>query len=149
MATPLVEHKKAKLEYEWVDTYEAGIELLGFEVKALRAGKASLVGSHIVIRDGEAFLVGATISPYQEGNTPKSYDPERTRKLLLSKKELARLSGAESQRGLTIIPIMVYNKSRRLKLSLAVAKKKKAHDKRASLKERDDRRAIDRTLKNQ
>ena len=137
------------MEYEFVDTYEAGIELLGFEVKALRAGKASLVGSHVVVRGGEAFLVGATISPYQEGNTPKSYDPERTRRLLLSKKELAALEGSSSQKGLTIVPIMVYNKNRRLKLSIALARKKKSHDKRATLKEKDDKRAMDRTLKNQ
>jgi len=137
------------MEYEFIDTYETGIELLGFEVKALRAGKASLVGSHVVVRGGEAFLVGATISPYQEGNTPKSYDPERTRRLLLSKKELATLEGSGSQRGLTIVPIMVYNKNRRLKLSIALARKKKSHDKRATLKEKDDRRAMDRTLKNQ
>lgn len=137
------------MEYEFIDTYETGIELLGFEVKALRAGKASLVGSHVVVRGGEAFLVGATISPYQEGNTPKSYDPERTRRLLLSKKELATLEGSGSQRGLTIVPIMVYNKNRRLKLSVALARKKKSHDKRATLKEKDDRRAMDRTLKNQ
>lgn len=146
---PIVENKKARMEYEFIDTYETGIELLGFEVKALRAGKASLVGSHVVVRGGEAFLVGATISPYQEGNTPKSYDPERTRRLLLSKKELATLEGSGSQRGLTIVPIMVYNKNRRLKLSVALARKKKSHDKRATLKEKDDRRAMDRTLKNQ
>lgn len=146
---PIVENKKARMEYEFIDTYETGIELLGFEVKALRAGKASLVGSHVVVRGGEAFLVGATISPYQEGNTPKSYDPERTRRLLLSKKELATLEGSGSQRGLTIVPIMVYNKNRRLKLSIALARKKKSHDKRATLKEKDDRRAMDRTLKNQ
>lgn len=146
---PIVENKKARMEYEFVDTYEAGIELLGFEVKALRAGKASLVGSHVVVRGGEAFLVGATISPYQEGNTPKSYDPERTRRLLLSKKELAALEGSSSQKGLTIVPIMVYNKNRRLKLSVALARKKKSHDKRATLKEKDDKRAMDRTLKNQ
>ncbi len=146
---PIVENKKARMEYEFVDTYEAGIELLGFEVKALRAGKASLVGSHVVVRGGEAFLVGATISPYQEGNTPKSYDPERTRRLLLSKKELAALEGSSSQKGLTIVPIMVYNKNRRLKLSIALARKKKSHDKRATLKEKDDKRAMDRTLKNQ
>lgn len=146
---PIVENKKARMEYEFVDTYEAGIELLGFEVKALRAGKASLVGSHVVVRGGEAFLVGATVSPYQESNTPKNYDPERTRRLLLSKKELATLEGSSSQKGLTIVPIMVYNKNRRLKLSVALARKKKSHDKRATLKEKDDKRAMDRTLKNQ
>lgn len=147
--TALIENRKARLEYEFLETYEAGLSLFGHEVKALRTGKASLVGARVMLRGNEAFLVGATISPYQEGNTPKSYDPERTRKLLLSKKELNELSGAESQRGLTLVPIMVYNKKRFIKLSFALARKKKKHDKRASLKERDDRRSMDRSLKNQ
>ncbi len=145
----LVENKKARLEYEFIETYEAGIALRGFEVKALRAGKASLVGSRVLVRAGEAYLVGATISPYQEGNTPKGYDPERTRRLLVSKKELQSLEGEESQRGLTLIPVMVYNKNRFLKLLFALGRKKKKHDKRATLKERDDRRGMERTLKNQ
>lgn len=145
----IVENKKVRLEYEFLETYEAGMELQGHEVKALRAGRASLVGAHIVIRGGEAFLVGSTISPYQENNTPKGYDPERTRRLLLNQKELDALEGAESKKGLTIVPIMVYNQNRRLKLSIAVARKKNKFDKRADLKKRDDERSIDRTLKNQ
>lgn len=147
--TALIENRKARLEYEFLDTYEAGIVLFGHEVKALRTGTASLVGARVMLRGNEAFLVGATISPYQEGNTPKGYDPERTRKLLISKKELHDLSGAESQRGLTLVPIAVYNKKRFIKLSFALARKKKKHDKRATLKERDDRRSMDRSLKNQ
>ncbi len=146
---PLVENKKARLEYEFLDTYEAGIELFGHEVKALRAGMGSLTGSRVVIRASEAFLVGASISPYQEGNVPRSYDPERTRRLLMTKRELNELGGAESQRGLTLVPVMVYNKKRRLKLSFALAKKRKKYDKRAVLRERDDRRSIERTLKEQ
>jgi SsrA-binding protein len=102
-----------------------------------------------VVRAGEAFLVGATVSPYQVGNTPKSYDPERTRRLLLSKKELQKLSAAESQGGLTLVPIMVYNQKRFVKLLFGVGRKKKKHDKRATLKDRDERRSMDRTLKNQ
>jgi SsrA-binding protein len=144
---PVVENKKAHLEYEFIETYEAGIELRGHEVKAMRTGKASLVGSHVVVRGGEAYLVGASITPYQVGNTPDSYEPDRTRRLLLSKKELNSIEGKESQKGLTLIPIMVYNKNRFLKLSFALAKKKKAHDKRATLKERDERRGMERTLK--
>ena len=145
----LIENKKVRLEYELIDTYEAGIELRGFEVKALRAGKASLVGAHVVVRGGECYLVGATISPYQEKNTPTSYDPERTRRLLLGKKELLELEGVDSAKGLTIVPIMVYNKGSFLKLSIATARKKKKYDKRESMKERDEKRRIDRTLKNQ
>lgn len=144
-----VENKKARLEYEFLETFEAGMELKGYEVKALRAGKASLVGARVMVRGGEAYLVGATISPYQEGNVPKGYDPERTRRLLLSKKELQELVGAESQKGLTLVPIMVYNKKRFVKLSFALARKKKKHDKRATLKDRDSKRDIDRSLKSQ
>ncbi len=144
-----IENKKARLEYEILETYEAGMELFGHEVKALRAGQGSLIGAHVVIRGGEAYLVGSTVSPYQGGNTPKGYDPERTRRLLLSKKELRTLEGTDSRKGLTLIPIMVYNKKRFLKLSFGLARKKKAHDKRATLKERDERRGMERTLKEQ
>lgn len=145
----LIENKKARLEYEFVETYEAGMVLTGQEAKSLRAGKASLVGARVMVRGGEAYLVGATVSPYQEGNVPKSYDPERSRKLLLSKKELHELSGAESQKGLTLVPIMIFNQKRFIKLSFALARKKKKHDKRATLKERDDKRSIERTIKGQ
>ena len=149
MSKPLVENKKAGLEYEFIDMYEAGMELLGTEVKSLRNGKASLIGARVVVRGNEAFLTGATISPYQVGNTPKDYDPERTRRLLISQKELNELLGADSKGGLTIVPIMVYNKGRFLKLSFALARKKKKQDKRAALKERDERRGMERTLKGQ
>ncbi len=145
----LVENKKARLEYEILESFEAGMELFGYEVKALRIGRASLVGARVVIRAGEAFLVGATISPYQEKNTPKSYDAERTRRLLLSRKEILDLESYEGKKGLTTIPIMVYNKRHRLKLQVAVARHKKKHDKREALKDRDTKRMIDRTLKNQ
>jgi SsrA-binding protein len=145
----LVENKKAKLEYEILESFEAGIELLGSEVKALRAGKASLLGARVLARAGEAYLAGATIQPYQEKNTPKSYDPERTRRLLLSKREIADIADAEGKKGLTIIPIMVYNKKNRLKVQVAIVRHKKKHDKRETLKDRDTNRELDRTLKNQ
>lgn len=149
MSDHTIENKKARLEYELLETYEAGISLTGFEAKALRVGKASLVGARVMIRGGEAYLVGATISPYQEGNTPKNYDPERSRRLLIKKKEIVELEGAESQRGLTLVPVMVYNKKRFIKLLFALARKKKKHDKRATLKDRDSKRDIDRSLKSQ
>lgn len=145
----LIENKKARFDYELLETYEAGASLLGHEVKALRSGKASLEGARVMVRGGEAFLVGASIQPYQAGNTPASYDPERSRKLLLSKKELAVLAESEGQKGLTIIPIKWYNRNRKLKLAIAVARHKKKYDKRAALKERDTRREIGRTLKNE
>ncbi len=145
----IIENKKARLEYEVLESFEAGMELFGFEVKALRSGKASLVGARVVVRGGEAYLVGATVSTYQEKNTPTSYDPERTRRLLMNKKEIAELAVKESQKGLTIIPLMVYNSSRRLKLQVAVVRHKNKHDKRETLKGREAKREIQRSLKNQ
>ena len=143
----LVENKKARLNYEILEEYEAGMELLGPEVKSLRAGQGKLEGSHAIIRGGEAYLVGVHIPPYQPDNTPQGYDADRTRKLLLTKKELMALSQYEGQKGLTIVPLKVYNKGRNLKLLLGVARGKKKYDKRATLKERDTKREMDRTLK--
>lgn len=143
----LVEHKKAHFNYEILDTYEAGIELTGSEVKALKSKKGSLEGAYVIIRGAEAFLVGATIPPYQPGNTPEDYDPMRPRRLLLTKKEIAELAGKEGQKGLTLVPISVYNKGNKLKLSFAVARGKKKYDKREDIKKREAKRDIERTLK--
>lgn len=145
----LVEHKKARLNYEVLEEFEAGLELLGAEVKSLRAGQGKLEGSHVVVRGGEAYVVGMHIPPYQPKNTAPDYDPDRSRRLLLSKKELRQLSDYEGQKGLTIVPLKVYNKGKNLKLLVAAAKGRKQHDKRAVLKERDQKREIKRTLKNQ
>ncbi|PIR85188.1 SsrA-binding protein [Candidatus Kaiserbacteria bacterium CG10_big_fil_rev_8_21_14_0_10_45_20] len=142
-----VENKKAHFDYEFLETYSAGAELFGYEVKAIRAGKASLLGARVLVRGGEVFLVGASISPYQEKNTPASYDPERARRLLLSKKEILELAEQDGKRGLTIIPIKWYNGNRKVKLEFAVARHKKRYDKRALLKAKDTKRHIDRTLK--
>lgn len=145
----LIEHKKARLNYEILEEFEAGLELLGTEVKSLRAGQGKLEGSHVVVRGGEAYVVGMHIPPYQPLNTAKEYDPDRSRRLLLSKKELIQLGEYESQKGLTIVPLRVYNKGTNLKLAVAAAKGRKKYDKRAVLKERDTKREIERTLKNQ
>ena len=145
----LIEHKKARLDYEILEEFEAGIELLGPEVKSLRAKLGKLEGAHITVRGGEAYLIGASIPPYQTGNMPKGYEPDRNRKLLLTKKEIMALGAHESQKGLTIVPLRVYNKGKNLKLALAVARGRKKYDKRAVLKERDSKRDIDRSLKNQ
>lgn len=144
-----IEHKTVHREYEMLETFEAGAELYGHEVKAIKNGMGSLEGARIIVRAGEAFLTGATISPYQEKNTPSSYDPERTRKLLLNKKEIGTLAEAEAQKGLTIVPKRWYNSNRKLKLEIAVARHKKKYDKRQTLKARDTKRQIERTLKNQ
>src|SRR3989344_7137688 len=96
-------------DYETLERFEAGIELLGFEVKAVKTGQAALDGSYVVVRGGEAFLIACTISPYQPANTPKDYDSRRTRKLLLTKKEIGQLLGFEQKQGLTIVPLNMYN----------------------------------------
>lgn len=143
----LVEHKKARLEYEILEEFEAGLELFGHEVKALRIHQGKLEGSHVIVRGGEAYIIGMVVSPYQPANTPKEYDPNRSRKLLLTRKEIALLAQFEGQKGLTIVPLSVYNKGSVLKVRIAVARGRKKYDKRAVLKERDVKRQIGRTLK--
>ena len=145
----LIEHKKARLNFEILEEFEAGIELLGHEVKSLRGKHGKLEGSHIIVRGSEAYVIGMSIPPYQPSNTPKDYDPERSRRLLLTKKELTQLSEAESQKGLTIVPISVYNKGQKLKVRVAIARGRKKYDKRDVLKKKDAKRDIERTLKNQ
>jgi len=144
---PLVANKKAYFNYEILEKLEAGIELLGFEVKSLKKGQGSLEGSHVTVRGSEAFVTGMQIPPYQPANTPKDYDLIRNRKLLLTKKEIAKLSGEENQKGLTIIPLSVYNKGRKLKIEIAVVRGKKKYDKRETIKKRDTERDIRRELK--
>ena len=143
----VVENKPVGFDYSILEEIEAGLELLGFEVKSLRAGHGSLKGARVVARGGEAYLVGATIPAWQPANAPKSYDPERTRRLLLSRKQIAHVSSAEGEKGLTIVPLKVYNKGRNLKLLVAIAKGKKKGDKRHSIKNREEKRHIERTLK--
>lgn len=143
----LIENERASFDYDLLEEMEAGIELFGFEVKSLRAKQGSLKGARVVARGGEAFLVGASIPAWQKSNAPKSYDPERTRRLLLKKAEIAHISSAEGAAGLTIVPLRVYNGGRNLKLSLAVARGKKKHDKRHAIREREEKRKIQRTLK--
>lgn len=143
----LVQNKKVRLNYEITESFEAGMELFGFEVKSLRKKQGSLDGAHIIIRGGEAFLVGATIPPYQAANTPADYDQVRNRRLLLTKKEILKLSNFEKQKGLTIVPISVYNKGSKIKLEIGIAKGKKKHDKRETIKRKDTERDLKRSLK--
>ena len=144
-----VTNRKAHFNYEIQEKMDAGIELIGLEVKSVKAGHANLEGAHIIVRGNEAYLVGATITPYQPANTPADYDPARNRKLLLTKKELAELSEKEGQKGLTIVPLSMYSKARKIKLEIAIVRGKKKFDKRESMKKRDSKRDIERTLKNQ
>lgn len=143
----LIENTRVGFDYEILETFEAGMELRGFEVKSLRAGRGSLKGARVVARGGEAYLVGASIPAWQIANAPKSYDPERSRRLLLSQKEIAHVASAEGEKGLTIVPLKVYNKARKLKLLIAIARGKKKEDKRQSIRAREESRRIERTLK--
>lgn len=143
----LIQNKKVYINYEVLESFSAGIELLGFEVKTLKNKLGSLEGSYVTIRGNEAFLINAHIPPYQPANTPKEYDPYRNRKLLLTKDEIRKLSGIEKQKGLTIVPISVYNKRNKLKVEVAVVRGKKKFDKREDIKRRDTDRDIQRTLK--
>lgn len=140
----LIQNKKAYFNYEILEKFEAGIELLGFEVKSLKNSQGSLDGAHVVIRGGEAFLTNMNISPYQPKNTPKEYDPLRSRRLLLTKKEIEKLGESESQKGLTIVPLSVYNHGRKLKVEIAIVRGKKKFDKRETIKKRDTDREISR-----
>ena len=143
----LIDNDRAGFDFELLERMEAGLELFGCEVKSLRAKQGSLKGARVVARGGEAYLVGATIPAWQLANAPKSYEPDRTRRLLLSKREIAQISSAEGASGLTVVPISVYNKGRNLKLSIAIARGKKKEDKRHSIRERDEKRRIERTMK--
>lgn len=144
----LIEHKKAHFNYEILETYEAGIQLFGGEVKSLRDHRGKLEGAHISVRGGEAFLLNAEIPPYQPGNeTGGGYESKRNRRLLLTKKELATLATEEEKSGLTIIPLSMYNKGRVIKLRLGVARGKKKGDKREGIKKREALRDIAREVK--
>lgn len=140
----LITNKKAYFDYDITETYSAGLELFGFEVKSLRKSQGSLEGSYVTVRGSEAYLVGSFIPPFQEKNTPIDFDPRRNRKLLLTSKEIEEIGKIEKTKGLTIVPISVYNKGRVLKVDLGVGKGKKKHDKRETLKkqsvERETRR---------
>ena len=141
------ENRKARFDYEVLEKYEAGIELLGSEVKSVRGGQMSLDGSFVIIRGGEAYIINANVPPYQPKNAPKDYDPVRNRKLLLTKKEIAELAGSEKNKSLTIVPISVYNKGRKIKVEIALVKGKKKHDKRETIKKRETDREIRREFK--
>ena len=143
----LIENKEIRHEYEILETFEAGIELLGHEVKSLKSGRGSLKGAYVVVRGGEAFVARMHIPAYQPANAPKGYDEYRLRRLLLTKKEIMTLLGKEKERGLTILPQRVYNKGNKLKMALAVLRKIKKHDKRELRKKKEANRETERLLK--
>ena len=138
-------NRQARHNYFIDETYEAGLMLLGSEVKSLRDGKANLVDSYARIQKGEAFLVNTHISPYAGANQ-FNHEPTRTRKLLLHAREIERLTGKTKERGLTLIPLKIYFKNGRAKVELGLARGKKQYDKRASIKERDAKRDLRRRM---
>jgi SsrA-binding protein len=139
-------NKRARHDYHILETWEAGIVLTGTEVKSLRDGKANLSDSYAIVSGGEIFLLNLHISPYEQGNQ-FNHDPTRTRKLLLHKKEIRRLIGAVERQGLTLIPLDLYFKRGVAKVTLALGKGKKVHDKRADERRREDEREIARAAR--
>lgn len=143
----ITRNKKAYFNYSILEKFEAGISLNGQEVKSIKSGRVSLRGAYVTIKNAEAFLIGAHIPAYQPNNAPKDYNPERTRKLLLKKKEIRYLTEKRKEKGLTIIPLRVYNKKGKIKLEIALAKGKREFDKREKIKKRETDRKIRRILK--
>ena len=172
-----IRNKKATFNYEIKESLEAGIELFGYEAKSVRAGKGNLEGSYIIVRGGEAFLIGALISPYQQANTPESYDERRNRRLILHKKEIQKLADLGRGNGETVVPIAFYNRASNrapsnaastkpgaksaksnkrnkdsvpngiIKLEIAIVRGKKKHDKRQTISKRETSREIHREIK--
>jgi len=134
---PIAQNRRARHDYFIDETFEAGLELRGWEVKSLRAGKAQIAESYVNLKGGEAWLIGSHISPLASASTHVKADPTRTRKLLLHRRELDRLVGAVERKGYTLVPLDLHWSKGRVKLSVGLARGKKSHDKRASLKERD------------
>lgn len=142
---PIARNKRARHDYQILETWEAGIVLTGTEVKSLRNGKATLTDAYGIVKDGEVYLLNLHISPYDQGHQ-FNHEPERTRKLLLHRREIRRLIGAVERQGLTLIPLDLYFRKGRAKVMMALAKGKKLHDKRDTAKERDAEREMARAV---
>jgi len=146
---PLAENKKAYFDYQILEKFEAGISLIGQEVKAIKSGKVNLTGSYVVLRDEEVYLIGCYIHPYQPKNATADYNPERSRKLLLKKQEIKYLIGKSKEKGLTLLPLKLYPKGGKIKLEFSIAKGRKKVDKRDLIKKREFERQKERLLKNE
>ncbi len=140
-------NKRATFDFELLETFEAGIELLGVEVKSVRAGHMSLRGAFVTIHNGSAYLTNANIPPWQAANTPDGYDATRSRRLLLTTAQLKQFIGKLHEQGLTIVPVRVYPKRSVIKVEIALAKGKKLHNKKEKKKEQDIKRDVDRMLR--
>ncbi len=142
----ICKNRKARFNFEIENTFEAGIALMGSEVKSLRAGRANLSDSYAKFRQGELFLVDAHISPYDQANR-ENHDPLRDRKLLIHKREMKKLLGKVTERGFSLIPLKLYFKNGKVKAELALAKGKRSYDKRESIKKKEQRREMERLSK--
>jgi SsrA-binding protein len=141
-----IENKKAYFDYQIIDTYEAGIVLEGFEAKSAQLGRAHLAGSFAKVYTGEVWLLNATIDPFQERNTPKGYDKQRSRKLLLKRAEIKELIGKTQEKGLTLVPLKMYTKAGKVKVLLGLARSKNTVDKRETIRKRDVERSLRRNM---
>jgi len=139
-------NRRARHDYEILETFEAGLELRGSEVKSLRAGQANLKDSYVQIRDGEAWLIGAHIAPYSFARAG-GHDPERSRKLLLHRREIDRIAGKMAERGLTVVPLRIYFDHGLAKLEIGLARGKAQYDKRRALREKEQKREMERALR--
>jgi SsrA-binding protein len=145
--TPTVDNRRARFEYEWLEQFEAGIALTGTEVKSIRTGQISIQEAYARIRDGEVWLLSMHVPPYKQGSF-SNVDPNRPRKLLIHRKDIDRLSARVSEKGLTLIPVRLYFKRGRVKISIALARGKKTWDKRRDEKDRDVQREMARAVRN-
>lgn len=133
----IVINRRATFDYQILEKYEAGIELKGWEVKAIKTGHINLAGSFAAVKDDQIWLTNADIPPYQPANTPPDYDPGRSRRLLLKKSQIKELIGKTKEQGLTLVPLRVYIKNRRIKIELGLASSRKKTDKREAIKKRE------------
>ncbi|NJK39412.1 MAG: SsrA-binding protein SmpB [Oscillatoriales cyanobacterium RM2_1_1] len=141
------DNRKARFLYEILETYQAGIALYGTEVKSIRAGRVNMQDGYALIRNGEAWLLNIHISPHEIASGYFNHEPRRNRKLLLHRQEINKLMGQVEQKGLTLVPLKMYLKEGRVKVDIGLAKGKKLHDKREDIKQRDDKRAMQRAMK--
>jgi len=139
-------NKRAFFDYQILETYEAGIELKGYEVKSIKTGRINLAGSYAVLKNNQVWLINADVPPYQPKNTPSDYDPKRSRRLLLRKTEIKGLIGQIQEKGLTLVPLKVYTKNRKIKIEIGLAKSRKKVDKRELIKKRESEKEIKETM---
>lgn len=141
------DNRQARFNYHILETYEAGVALQGTEVKSIREGKVNLRDGYVLVRNNEAWLLNVHISPYQKAAEFFNHEPRRTRRLLLHKQEISKLIGKVEQQGLTLVPLKMYFKRGWVKIDIALAQGKKLYDKRETIKRRDDKRTMERAIK--